>query len=269
MSPFADWAHVMHITTWNVNSLKVRLPQVQAWLAQHQPDILGLQELKLDQDQFPHPALTELGYHSVWYGQKTYNGVALISKQVATDVVLGLPEWDDPQRRVISASYGDLRVINAYCVNGEAVGSEKFAYKERWYAALYAFVKQQLQHYPQLVLMGDFNIAPADADVYDPKQWHEKILCSTPERQWFQSLLSLGLTDSLRHIHPEASIYTWWDYRMNMFKRKLGLRIDHLLVSQPLHAAITAVQVDTEARAAERPSDHAPVSLILNLNSPA
>lgn len=250
----------MKIATWNVNSLKVRLPHVSDWLIQHQPDVLCLQELKLDQDQFPLSAFEMLGYHAVWSGQKTYNGVAILSKEEAQNVHTGLPALpNDPQRRVIAATIGGVRVVDVYCVNGEAVGSEKFAYKQQWFAALAEFIRNELAQHPELVLLGDFNIAPADLDVYDPKKWQGKILCSAEERAWFQTLLDLGLTDSLRRLHPAEPLYTWWDYRMNMFRRKLGLRIDHILASQALLPRLTAAGVDTAPRALERPSDHAPV----------
>jgi len=250
----------MKIATWNVNSLKVRLPHVSDWLVQHQPDVLCLQELKLDQDQFPLSAFEMLGYRAVWSGQKTYNGVAILSKEEAQNVHTGLPALpNDPQRRVIAATIGGVRVVDVYCVNGEAVGSEKFAYKQQWFAALAEFIRNELAQHPELVLLGDFNIAPADLDVYDPKKWQGKILCSAEERAWFQTLLDLGLTDSLRRLHPDEPLYTWWDYRMNMFRRKLGLRIDHILASQALLPRLTAADVDTAPRALERPSDHAPV----------
>ena len=226
----------MKITTWNVNSLNVRLPQVQNWLADHQPDVLVLQELKLDQDKFPAAALQMMGWHSVWSGQKTYNGVAIISRSEPQDVHTGLPAMpDDPQRRVIAATIGGVRVINVYCVNGE------------------------MARYEKLVLLGDFNIAPTDDDCYDAEKWRGKILCTDSERGWFKNLLDLGLTDSLRQIHPEGAFYTWFDYRGAMFQRGLGLRIDHLLVSPALSAVLKDVQVDSDARAQERPSDHAPV----------
>ena len=210
----------MKIATWNVNSLNVRLPQVQNWLADHQADILALQELKLDQDKFPAAALQMMGWHCVWSGQKTYNGVAIISRYEPQDVHCGLPALpDDQQRRVIA----------------------------------------EMAAHPKLVLLGDFNIAPADADCYDPEKWHEKIHCSSIERQWFKNLIDLGLTDSLRKIHPEGAFYTWFDYRGAMFQRKLGQRIDHILSSPELAATLTDVTVDLETRAQERPSDHAPV----------
>ena len=250
----------MKIATWNVNSLNVRLPQVQNWLADHQADILALQELKLDQDKFPAAALQMMGWHCVWSGQKTYNGVAIISRHEPQDVHCGLPALpDDPQRRVIAATINGVRVINVYCVNGEALDSPKFQYKEQWFASLTEFVRAEMAAHPKLVLLGDFNIAPTDADCYNIKKWHEKIHCSSIERQWFKNLLDLGLTDSLRKVHPEGAFYTWFDYRGAMFQRKLGLRIDHILTSPELAATLTDVTVDLETRAQERPSDHAPV----------
>lgn len=249
----------MNIATWNVNSLNVRLPQVIDWLQLHQPDVLVLQELKLETDKFPLAAIEAAGYRAAVNGQKTYNGVAILSRHPLTDIAADLPGFDDVQKRVLAATVNGIRIINVYCVNGEAVGSDKYAYKQRWFAALRDHVAAELARHPELVLLGDFNIAPADLDVYDPEKWHEKILCSSAERQWFADLLSLGLTDSLRHLDAEQPHYTWWDYRMNMFRRKLGLRIDHILVSHPLRERLQQVTVDTAARAWERPSDHAPV----------
>ena len=250
----------MKIATWNVNSLNVRLPQVQNWLAERQPDVLVLQELKLDQDKFPAAALEMMGWKCAWSGQKTYNGVAVISRHALDDVHIGLPALpDDPQRRVIAATVGGVRVINVYCVNGEAVDSPKFEYKRKWFAALTEFVRDEMTRHEKLVLLGDFNIAPADADCYDPEKWRGKIHCSDEERSWFQTLLDLGLADSLRHLHPEGAFYTWFDYRGAMFQRGLGLRIDHLLITPALAAALKDVWVDLDARAQERPSDHAPV----------
>ncbi|MCF7521861.1 exodeoxyribonuclease III [Neisseria sp. ZJ106] len=251
----------MKITTWNVNSLNVRLPHVQNFLADGRTDILVLQELKLDQDKFPAAALNMMGWQTVWSGQKTYNGVAVISRSQAQDVHTGLPLMpDDPQRRVIAATIDGVRIINVYCVNGEALDSPKFAYKREWFAALTAFVRDEMSRHDKLVLLGDFNIAPADADCYDPEKWHEKIHCSSEERSWFQALLDLGLTDSLRQIHPEGAFYTWFDYRGAMFQRKQGLRIDHLLITPALAAVLENVEVELDMRALERPSDHAPVT---------
>lgn len=250
----------MKIATWNVNSLKVRLPHVSDWLIQHQPDVLCLQELKLDQDQFPLSAFEMLGYRAVWSGQKTYNGVAILSKEEAQNVHTGLPALpNDPQRRVIAATAAGVRVINVYCVNGEAPDSPKFQYKQQWFAALTEFVRDEMARYEKLVLLGDFNIAPTDDDCYDAEKWRGKILCTDSERGWFKNLLDLGLTDSLRQIHPEGAFYTWFDYRGAMFQRKQGLRIDHILVSRAMASSLQDMQVDYDTRALERPSDHAPV----------
>ncbi|ULJ63342.1 exodeoxyribonuclease III [Wielerella bovis] len=250
----------MKIATWNVNSLNVRLPHVLNWLADNQPDVLVLQELKLEQDKYPAAAIRMMGWHTEWSGQKTYNGVAIISRHELQDVHIGLPDLpDDPQRRVIAATANGVRVINVYCVNGEALDSPKFAYKREWFAALTQFVREQMTLYPELVLLGDFNIAPSDEDVYAPDKWHEQIHCSSEERQWLKNLLDLGLTDALRHVHPTGKFYTWWDYRGAMFQKGLGLRIDHLLISDALKMRLQDVQVDTVTRGLERPSDHAPV----------
>ncbi|ULJ61224.1 exodeoxyribonuclease III [Wielerella bovis] len=250
----------MKIATWNVNSLNVRLPHVLNWLADNQPDVLVLQELKLEQDKYPAAAIRMMGWHTEWSGQKTYNGVAIISRHELQDVHIGLPDLpDDPQRRVIAATANGVRVINVYCVNGEALDSPKFAYKREWFAALTQFVREQMTRYLELVLLGDFNIAPSDEDVYAPDKWHEQIHCSSEERQWLKNLLDLGLTDALRHVHPTGKFYTWWDYRGAMFQKGLGLRIDHLLISDALKMRLQDVQVDTVTRGLERPSDHAPV----------
>ena len=250
----------MKIATWNVNSLNVRLPQVLQWLMQHQPDVLVLQELKMEQEKFPAAALNMMGWNAVWLGQKTYNGVAIISRSSLQDVQTGLPQMpDDTQQRVIAATINGVRVINVYCVNGEALDSPKFEYKRKWFAALTQYVRDEMQRYSDLVLLGDFNIAPTEDDVYDPQKWHEQIHCSTQERAWFQDLLNLGLTDALRQVYPTGEHATWWDYRGAMFQKGLGLRIDHILISQTLSARLQDVWVDKETRALERPSDHAPV----------
>ena len=250
----------MKIATWNVNSLNVRLPQVLQWLMQHQPDVLVLQELKMEQEKFPAAALNMMGWNAVWLGQKTYNGVAIISGSSLQDVQTGLPQMpDDTQQRVIAATINGVRVINVYCVNGEALDSPKFEYKRKWFAALTQYVRDEMQRYSDLVLLGDFNIAPTEDDVYDPQKWHEQIHCSTQERAWFQDLLNLGLTDALRQVYPTGEHATWWDYRGAMFQKGLGLRIDHILISQTLSARLQDVWVDKETRALERPSDHAPV----------
>ena len=248
----------MKLASWNVNSLKVRLPHLSMWLDSARPDIIGLQELKLTDEAFPHAALGELGYHSVCNGQKTYNGVALLSREPATDVVRDIPGFADEQRRAIAASYGDLRVIDLYVVNGQAVGSEKYAYKLRWLEALRAWIADEIQRYPRLVVMGDFNIAPDDRDVHDPEAWRDQILCSPPERAALSALLGLGLHDSYRLLHDEGGQYSWWDYREAGFRRNRGLRIDLVLVSEALRSSVRSAGVDLEPRRLERPSDHAP-----------
>ena len=256
----------MKIATWNVNSLNVRLPQVLQWLQANPVDVLALQELKLDQDKFPIADIEAAGYHAAWFGQKTYNGVALLTRQPLTpqDVQAGIPGYEDEQRRVIAATVNGVRIVCAYCVNGEAVDSPKFQYKLTWFQHLTRYISEQLSQHQQLVLLGDFNIAPADIDVYDPAAWEGKVLCSAPERDAFGALLALGLHDSLRVLQPDAVTYSWWDYRMAMFRRNLGLRIDHILLSDPLLARAESCLVDKAPRAWERPSDHAPVVLTLH-----
>ena len=254
----------MLIASWNVNSLRVRLPHVQDWLAAHSPDVLGLQEIKLVEEKFPAAELEAAGYHSVVFGQPTYNGVALLSRHAPTQVIRGLPGFEDEQRRVIGACYGDLRVLNLYVPNGQSVGSEKYAYKLAWLEALAEFVEQELAHYPKLIVMGDFNIAPDDRDVHDPDAWRDKILCSEPERRHLGALLELGLEDSFRLFDQPEGSFSWWDYRAAGFRRKHGLRIDLLLVSSMLAGQCRESCIDVEPRKLERPSDHAPVFVRLN-----
>ena len=253
----------MKIASWNVNSLNVRLPHVLRWLQEATPDILALQETKLDDARFPAAAFAEAGYQVLYSGQKTYNGVAIASRlpAEALDVVTAIPGFDDPQRRVLAATIGGIRVVNLYVVNGEAVGSEKYAYKLRWLAALHAWLAEELQRHPRLVALGDFNIAPDDRDVHDPKRWHGKILCSAPERQALAELTQLGLHDAFRLHHDTGGHYSWWDYRLAAFQRGWGLRIDLLLVSEALRDCCDQSGIDTAPRAWERPSDHAPVWL--------
>jgi exodeoxyribonuclease-3 len=259
----------MKIATWNVNSLKVRLPHVLQWLQEAQPDVLALQETKLTDDKFPHEALREAGYEVVFHGQKTYNGVALIAKQTPQDVWTGL---SDGQARVITGTVNDVRVICAYVVNGQSVGSEKFAYKMAWLAELQQRVEQELKNHERLVLLGDFNIAPNTEDSHDPETWEGGILCSEPERAALKDLLGLGLIDPWPQFnHGDQTApdnkerFTWWDYRMAGFRRNLGLRIDHVLVTPTLAQHCTDCRVDLAPRRLERPSDHAPVVLSLNL----
>lgn len=249
----------MKIASWNVNSLRVRLPQVLDWLEKEQPDVLGLQETKLTDENFPLAALQEAGYQTVFAGQPTYNGVALITKEEALDVRRDIPDFPDEQKRVIAATISGVRVINLYVVNGQAVGSEKFDYKMRWLRAVHAWLADELDRHDKVVVMGDFNIAPDDRDVHDPEAWHEKILCSTAERQALQELLDLGLHDTYRLFDQPENVFSWWDYRAAAFRRGMGLRIDLVLCSNAMKDRCTAGRVDIEPRRNERPSDHAPV----------
>jgi exodeoxyribonuclease-3 len=261
----------MKIASWNVNSLNVRMPHLSTWLATAAPDIVALQETKLEDAKFPAETLTTLGYHSVFSGQKTYNGVALLTREPVRDVVTDIPGLDDPQRRILIATVGDpgsgpgqaLRVVNLYVVNGQAVGSEKYAYKLHWLARVRDYLATELLHFPQMVVMGDFNIAPQDRDVHDPAAWHEQILCSTPERAALAQLQDLGLHDSFRLFEAEAGHYSWWDYRQGAFRRNLGLRIDLILVSEALRARCAGASIDRNPRTWERASDHTPVLLEL------
>lgn len=246
----------MKIASWNVNSLKVRLEQVLSWLEQHQPDILALQETKLSDENFPHEAFTSRGWKVTFSGQKTYNGVAIISKQAATDIITDIPDLSDPQRRILSATIGELRIINLYVVNGSAPGTEKFAYKMDWLAKVSRFIEQQQQQHQDIVILGDFNIAPDDRDVHDPNQWRDKILCTQEERSALNQILDLGFQDSFRLLHDDGGFFSWWDYRMNGFARNLGLRIDLILCSDQMAESINAAYIDLEPRKAERPSDH-------------
>lgn len=251
----------MKIASWNVNSLKVRLPAVLSWLKTHQVDVLALQELKLANELFPYEAFANIGYHAVVNGQKTYNGVAIVSKALGTEVIRDNPHLTDSQKRMICANVGGIRLINIYAVNGEALESDKFFYKKRWYQALELFLAEQMQRFEQVLLMGDFNIAPDDIDVYDVGVCHDRILCSREERQWLRRLLALGLKDGMRELMPTDPMFTWWDYRANAFKRNMGLRIDLALMSVTLQKKLQAVLVDRLERARGRPSDHAPVLL--------
>jgi len=248
----------MKIVSWNVNSLNVRLPHVLAWLEVHQPDVLALQETKLPDDRFPVDEIAELGYQSAYSGQKTYNGVAVLTRQQPVDPVTDIEGLDDPQRRILAVTVGDIRVINLYVVNGKEVGSDKYDYKLHWLAQVTRFVESQLALHDKLVVLGDFNITPDDRDVHDPDAWHEKILCSTAEREALNKILTLGLTDTFRIFDQQPGIWSWWDYRMAAFRRKMGLRIDLVLASAALAEGCTASYIDIEPRRQERPSDHAP-----------
>ena len=249
----------MKVASWNVNSIKVRLEQALEWLDATQPDVLGLQEIKMLTENFPTDEFLKAGYHSAVDGQKTYNGVALLSKQEPVDVVRGIPDFDDPQKRAIAASYGDTRVINLYVPNGQSVGSDKYAYKLSWLQALTDWLASELQLHDKVVVMGDFNIAPDDRDVHDPAEWEGRILCSNDERAALQTLLDLGLTDSFRLFEQPEAAFSWWDYRAAGFRRNRGMRIDLLLVTKDINETIKASDIDKEPRMLERPSDHAPV----------
>ena len=249
----------MKLATWNVNSLKVRLLQVLDFLAVQTPDVLCLQETKLEDDKFPLAAIAAAGYQAICCGQKTYNGVAILSRKQAADVVMGIDGYADPQRRVVAATFDGVRVVCVYIPNGETVESEKYKYKLDWLNQLTACLKQELTKYPRLALLGDYNVAPEDRDVHDPNFWKGKVLFSEPEREAFNALVALGLCDSFRLFEQPEKSYTWWDYRTNGFKRALGLRIDHILLSPELAKCCKGCSIDRQRRAHERPSDHAPV----------
>jgi len=251
------------LATWNVNSLNVRLPQVLDWLAAHQPDALCLQETKLTDDKFPHAELEAAGYQAQWHGQRTYNGVALLTRQPVVDVVKSIPGFGDEQARVIAGTLLGIRLIDAYFPNGEAPGSAKFDYKMRWLDALREWVAQEASRHARLVLLGDYNIAPEDRDVYDPVAWAGQIHCTPEEREQFRKLLGSGLHDAFRLFEQPPKSWTWWDYRNLAFRRNQGLRIDHILVSEALKPEVSACVIDRAPRKNERPSDHAPVIVVL------
>jgi exodeoxyribonuclease-3 len=248
------------IATWNVNSLRVRLPHVLDWLERHRPDVLALQETKVPDADFPLAAFEAMGYRAVFSGQRTYNGVAVLSRATAEDCVTEPPGLaSDPQRRTLAVTVSDVRVVNLYVPNGSEVGSEKYAYKLDWLARICDFLSEELARWPAMVVLGDFNIAPEDRDVHDPDAWREKILCSTPERAALKHLADLPLHDAFRLFEQPEGSYSWWDYRTAAFRRNLGLRIDLLLISDALRPQITDCRIDVEPRKLERPSDHAPV----------
>lgn len=249
----------MKIATWNVNSMNVRLPHVLEWLQASNPDVLVLQELKQVTEAFPGDALAEIGYASVANGQKTYNGVAVISRSEPQDAVLEFPGFDDPQRRVLAATIDDIRIVDLYIPNGSEVGSEKYDYKLRWLTTLRDFLEDEMTRHEKLVVLGDFNIAPADEDVYDAEKWGEGILCSPNERAALHELTALGLTDVFRKFAQPEKSFSWWDYRAAGFRRNAGLRIDLILASEAMAVACAASYIDKEPRAWERPSDHTPV----------
>jgi exodeoxyribonuclease-3 len=250
----------LKIASWNVNSLNVRLPHLEQWLREFAPDVVGLQETKLEDHKFPDDTLAGLGYRSVFAGQKTYNGVAILARDRAIgDVQAGIPGFDDEQKRVIAATVDGVRIVNLYVVNGQDVGTEKYAYKLRWLEAVRGWLAEELRTHPKLVVLGDFNIAPADRDVHDPAVWNDDhILTSSAERAALQRLHALGLHDGFRLHHEDAGVFSWWDYRQAAFRRNLGLRIDLTLVSDALRDATAAAGIDRTPRTWERASDHAP-----------
>ena len=249
----------MKIATWNVNSLNVRLPHVLEWLATYEPDVLALQEIKQVTEAFPEDAFTEVGYRSTASGQKTYNGVATICREEPLDPVTDFPGFEDPQRRILATTINGIRVVDLYVPNGQTVGSEKYAYKLSWLEALRDFLKSELENHSNLVVLGDFNIAPEDRDVYDPEKWGDSVLCSPPERRALGELLKLGLHDVFRQFDQAEKSFSWWDYRAAGFRRNAGLRIDLILASLGMAEACQASYIDKEPRTWERPSDHTPV----------
>lgn len=249
----------MKLATWNVNSLKVRLEQLLDWMATDAPDVICLQETKLDDPKFPVAEIEAAGYQVVFSGQKTYNGVAIASCTPSTNVVRGIPGFADEQKRVIAATIGNIRVIDAYVPNGQSVESDKYRYKLDWLDAFAGWLGDELKSHPEIAVLGDFNIAPEARDVHDPKVWEGKVLFSEPERKAFAGMIDLGFVDSFRLFEQPERPFTWWDYRLNAFKRGMGLRIDHILLSPTLAQRCRGVSIVKDMRALERPSDHAPV----------
>jgi exodeoxyribonuclease-3 len=249
----------MKIATWNVNSIRVRLPQLADWLTARRPDLVCLQETKVPDDQFPVEALREVGYHAAFSGQKTYNGVAILSRRPLTHVANGAPGLDGEQKRYLAATVDGMRIVNVYVPNGEAVDSPKYEYKLAWLKDLRRHLVAELKAHPRLAVVGDYNIAPEPRDVHNPKTWEGRVLFSEPERSAFRALVDAGFVDAFRQFEQAEKSFSWWDYRMGAFKRNLGLRIDHILVSTALTGKLRSCSIDVEPRGTERPSDHAPV----------
>jgi exodeoxyribonuclease III len=256
---------VFKLASWNVNSLKVRIEHVVHWLKTNQIDVLALQETKLIDEHFPEDLLRELGYHVVFSGQKTYNGVAVLSRHPLSDVLTDIPGFSDPQRRILASTVAGVRLINLYVPNGSTVDSDKYHYKLNWLEHVTLFIEEQLKQYKHVAVVGDFNIAPEDRDVHDPVEWEGGILVSPKERKAFNNLLNLGLFDSFRRFAQEDELFSWWDYRAAGFRRNRGLRIDLVLLNHPLYELCTHSTIDKEPRKLERPSDHAPVWVGLDL----
>lgn len=249
----------MKFASWNINSLSMRMPRLLDWLRDHQPEIVGLQETKLEDARFPTMEIVAAGYHAIFSGQRTYNGVAILSRKPASEVAPDMPEFPDDHKRVLAATIGDVRFVCFYVPNGQSVTSEKYQYKLRWLAAATSYLRNELARHPRLAVVGDFNIAPEDRDVYAPDLWREQVLCTTAERAAFRDWLALGFKDAFRLFDQPAKTFSWWDYRMLAFPKNNGLRIDHILLSSTLASACTACSIDREARKGEKPSDHAPV----------
>jgi len=250
---------MFRIATWNVNSLRVRLAHVQDWLATNQPDVLALQETKMTDDLFPVQSFEQLGYQAIYSGQKTYNGVALLSKLPLQSLATGFPDYTDPQKRVLCATVNQIAVLNLYIPNGSEVGSEKYQYKLDWLSQLQSYARQLLKTHTHCILLGDFNIAPTDEDVHDPVEWQGKVLCSEKERASFFSLIDAGLKDCYHLFPQQDNRFSWWDYRAAGFRRNRGLRIDHILADTSLANHCTSCRIDVAPRKLEQPSDHAPV----------
>ncbi|CAH9019520.1 exodeoxyribonuclease III [Candidatus Nitrosacidococcus sp. I8] len=252
------------IATWNVNSIRVRLSQVLDWLKTNQPDILALQETKVIDESFPWQDFQNIGYQAYYAGQKTYNGVAFLSKNPLGKIAADLPNLQDPQRRILGAIYKDIYLLNLYVPNGERVGSEKYFYKLSWLSRIKDYLEQSLYQYPKLIILGDFNIAPTNDDVYNPVRWDEKILCSTPEREKLKEIIGLGFYDSFRLFIQEQNSFSWWDYRQNSFMHNRGLRIDLILISKALISYCNSCRIDRAPRSSDRPSDHTPIVCSFN-----
>ncbi len=258
----------MKLATWNVNSLKVRLPHVLEWLGQNPVDVLCLQETKCVDESFPCHALRDVGYETVFCGQKTYNGVAVLTKQAATEPLLAIPNFVDDHKRALAVTIDGIRVICIYVPNGQSVGSEKYAYKLKWLAAVTEWLQDEIARYPKLALLGDYNIAPEDRDVHDPSVWEGGVMVSEDERKAFAKIVGLGLHDSFRLFEQPPGIYSWWDYRVAAFRRNMGLRIDHILLTSELVKIAKSCSIDKAPRKWERPSDHAPVIVELENAAP-
>jgi len=247
------------LATWNVNSLRVRLPQLSDWLSAARPDVICLQEIKLEDHKFPRAELEAAGYRAAFSGQKTYNGVAILALEEPVEISAGIPGFADEQKRVIAATIAGVRVVCIYAPNGQSVGTDKYEYKLRWFAALREWLVDELARFPRLAVAGDFNVAPEDRDVHDPAAWEGQVHVSGPERAAFRALLDVGLSDSFRLFEQPEKSFSWWDYRMMAFRRNAGLRIDQILLSGELASRCLASNIDKAPRKLERPSDHAPV----------